>query len=146
MNRPAIDDLLGSILSTWYESVAEWMPPGQLSAVTCISCRSSALAAVITVGEWPHELMHQLASAYDEAIIIVTESLETETETEIVAKRDAHARECPLPIGECVRQHVTSEIASQATDLLDVLNECVTPRLDDWISSQAITLTPHLRG
>jgi len=146
VNRPAIDDLLASILSSWYESVAEWMPPGQLSAATCSSCRGSALADVISIGEWPHDLMHQLATQYEEAIGIISESLEAETDPEIVAKRDAHALGCPDGIAGCVRAHVISELHDQRADLLDVLCECVTPRLDEWVSSQAISLTPHLRG
>ena len=78
MNRPAIDDLLGSILSTWYESVAEWMPPGQLSATTCTTCSSTALACAVDVWRWPHDLTHQLGLMLESAIVTITESLEFE--------------------------------------------------------------------
>ena len=124
MNRPAIDDLLGSILSTWYESVAEWMPPGQLSAATCTSCRASLLGSVVELAAWPHDLMHQLSASLDSAI-------ETIAETQPV---------------DAARDHVQAHLMGQTSDLMDVLNECVTPRLDDWISAQAMSLTPHLRG
>lgn len=146
MNRPAIDDLLGSILSTWYESVAEWTPPGQLSADTCTECRATALADTVDLSEWPHDLMHQLATSLEAAIVIIADSLETETDPKVVGKRDAHLDECEQPLELCVRDYVARETARWSADLLDVLTECVTPRLDHWISSQTMSLTPHLRG
>lgn len=124
MNRPAIDDLLGSILSTWYESVAEWAPPGQLSPMTCTQCRSSLLSEIMDVAWWPHDLMHQLSTALDSAVETISES--------------QHPSDA--------RDHVFTHLSTQMVDVVDVLNECVTPRLDEWISSQALSLTPHLRG
>lgn len=100
------------------------MPPGQLSAATCTSCRESLLAEVLDVSAWPHDLMHQLNASLNSAI-------ETIAETHFV---------------DDARDNVKTHLIAQAGDLLDVLHECVTPRLDDWISSQVIRLTPHLRG
>lgn len=146
MNRPAIDDLLGSILSTWYELVAEWMPPGQLSSETCGTCDSTALAFAVDISRWPHDLMHQLAMSLEGAILTITESLETETDPYVIAKRDEHLAQCPQSMPLCVRDFVIKELTARTAEIEDVLEECVSPRLDEWISSQARGVTPHLRG
>jgi hypothetical protein len=122
------------------------MPPGQLSPATCVECRTSTLNAVIDTGNWPHDLMHQLGTALDGAAVTITESVEIDTDPRIREKFDAHMSECSRPMIDCVRDYVAKQIRTHTVDLLDVLDECVTPRLDDWISSQAISLTPHLRG
>lgn len=146
VNRPAIDDLLGSILSTWYESVAEWMPPGQLSADTCAECRSTALAFSFDMLAWPHELMHQLGASLDGAIAIITESLTDETDPVVLRRRDEHLATCPQPLDLCVRDYVIREISERKEELTDVLEQCVTPRIDEWVLAQPFTLTPRLRG
>lgn len=115
MNRPAIDDLLGGILSGWYQSVAEWTPPGLTSGRTCQSCRSSVLAEAIEIEDWPHELVHQLADLLESAALQSFDSL---------ARPSTSFRSVRDYIGERVRVH--------APDLLDVLNECAAPRLDEW--------------
>ena len=132
MNRPAIDDLLGTILSTWYESVAEWMPPGQLSAATCTACHNTGLAGVVDASRWPHDLMHQLVMSLDSALRNIAGAPEVGAD--------------PFVTQGSVRYIVMSEMIARTAEIEDVLEQCISPRLDDWISRQAISLTPHLRG
>jgi len=146
VNRPAIDDLLGSILSAWYESVAEWMPPGQLSTDTCSTCPESVLAQAITVADWPHDLMHQLATEIETAIAIIAESLMTETDEYVIAKIQEHRAVCSKDIPGCTKEFVGRELVSWSDDLIDVLSECVTPRIDEWISGSFERVVPPYRG
>ncbi len=122
MNRSAIHDLLGSVLCAWYESVAEWRPPGRLGATTCTTCRSSLLASKFDVSQWPHDLMHQLAIDLDTAAAAVNDSLE---EDRNLGRRIA--RDTPS---------VADEFSLHIGDIGDVLAECVAPRLDAWVSAE----------
>ncbi len=132
MNRSAIDDLLGGILSGWYESVADWVPPGHASARTCTTCGSSILADVVDVADWPHDLMHQLAGAVETAFLQILDSL------------------VPPPVAsyDAVRRFMVDWLGGNSDDLLDVLRECVAPKLDEWVASElerAFATVDHLR-
>ena len=126
MNRLAIDDLLGGILSGWCESVADWAPPGQGSTHTCTTCPGSILAGVMDVTAWPHDVMHQLATSLD------------------IAAEEIHAHLGEQPIDdcnygssrECVHRYVVDTVTAKLADLLDVLVECVEPRLADFTSRE----------
>ncbi len=122
MNRTAIHDLLCGILSGWYESVADWTPPGQGSRRTCVACRDSLLSGVIPTAEWPHDLMHQLAESFESAALQIFDSIE-------VNPVDACEDGASL---ECVRTHVAAYLRTHAVDILDVLDECVTPRVEEF--------------
>ncbi|MDO7882843.1 hypothetical protein [Antiquaquibacter soli] len=118
MNRPAINDLLGGILSGWYESIAEWMPPGQWGADTCALCRTSLLADCVETSEWPHELIHQLASTLESLSLQVFDSLTVNGSFEEV------------------REYIASRVRDSADDLRDVLAECVEPRVEAWAQGE----------
>lgn len=122
MNPRAIDDLLCTVLSTFYRSAAAWMPPGRLSDHTCTICATSLLSEAVEVGRWPHELMHDLAR-----------SLET-----VAAQiADAYDDEEPNPDavdGFAAIAVVRAAIAEHSADILDVLRECVEPRLEEYLA------------
>lgn len=125
MNRLAIDDLLGGILSAWYESVADWTPPGQGSAEVCLLCPDSILAGVLDTQAWPHDLMHQLAMALDDASVQIYESLDSQP-----------IDECSYGSSfACVRRYVADTITANRADVTDVLTECVTPKLDAYVAN-----------
>ena len=121
MNRPAISDLLGTILSGWYASVAEWVPPGRLGPHTCTACSDSLLARVVDVRAWPHDLIHQLAVDLTEAAEEIADSMAEDLLAVGGTLRDEDRR---------ARRIVLATIAEHADDITDVLGECVTPRLD----------------
>lgn len=122
MNNTAIDDLLCGIVSGWYESVADWTPPGQTSGATCAACADTLLARVIDVREWPHDLMHQFAAELESASLHILDARHGYG----TADGDAAAL-------EEVRDYVAAAITRQAEDILDVLEQCVTPRLDAYV-------------
>jgi len=119
VNRLAIDDLLGGILSGWCETVADWTPPGQGSAHVCTTCANSILVTVMDVTEWPHDIMHQLASSLDSAALDIYAALDSQP-----------IDECNYGSSrECVRRYVADTVTARLADLSDVLVECVEPRL-----------------
>lgn len=122
MNRTAIDDLLRGIVSGWYESAADWTPPGQLSGATCGACDDTLLAQVIEVRRWPHDLMHQLAADLESASLHILD-----------ARHDRDAPVADPSALDDVRAYVAGAIARQVDDILDVLEQCVSPRLDDYV-------------
>ncbi len=115
MNRSAIDDLLHTTLSRWYESLADWAPPGRLSAATCTSCHRSPLAQHLEVEEWPHDLVHQLVALLGDLHGQVSSSVP-----------DGAARDRALG-------HLRARIREHSCDVLDVLVECVEPRVQAWV-------------
>ncbi len=121
MNRPAIHDLLGTILSGWYARVAEWVPPGRLGPHTCTACTDSLLARVVDSRAWPHDLIHQLAVDLTEAAEEIADSMAEDLLAVGGTLRDEDRR---------ARRIVLATIAEHADDITDVLHECVTPRLD----------------
>ena len=126
MNRLAIDDLLGSILSSWFESAAEWTPPGQGSTHTCTTCSTSILAGVMDAAAWPHEVMHQLAASLDVAAEEIYEHLDEQP-----------IDECDYGSSrECVRRYVSDTAGARLADIIDVLVECVEPRLADFVANE----------
>lgn len=127
MNRLAIDDLLGGILSGWCESVADWTPPGQGSPHTCTTCHTSILAGVMDVTAWPHEVMHQLASALDDAADEIYVYLDSRSTDRVVLGSSR----------ESVRRYVADTVTAQRADLLDVLVECVESRIAEFTSREA---------
>ncbi len=120
MNRSDIDDLLGSLLSGWYESIADWVPPGRGSAQLCVSCPSSILVQAVDVSEWPHDLVHQLAESLESALLQIVDSLP----------------EPPTLSYRHVEAYLASRVLRHAADLQDVFRECVEPRLDAWATAE----------
>lgn len=127
MNRRAIHDLLGTILSTWYQSAAAWVPPGVLSAETCTTCSTSLLADAIDVSVWPHDLMHDLAASLNTAVDQISDSW---ADDGCVDGYDEDGRRM------CVFTLVHTEVVGHREDLLDVLSECVEPKLVDYLAEE----------
>jgi len=127
VNRPAIDDLMDTLLSTWYHKVAAWVPPGRLSGETCTLCRTSTVADVIDIAGWPHDLIHELVTAVDRAIIEISESF---ADDGVEALPDASVVPCAMAA-------VHATIAEHADDLVDVLTECVEPKVSEYVSAQS---------
>ena len=121
MNSRAIDDLLGTILAQWYGTVALWAAPGGLSEVTCVTCHIGMVSAVTDHTAWPHDLMHALNSALESAATEITESMAEEESG------------CPSADHRRARELLIGSLIDHVPDLLDVLRECVTARLDRYV-------------
>jgi hypothetical protein len=79
------------------------------------------LASKFDVAQWPHDLMHQLANDLEAAAAAINDSLEEDLGTGRQLERDTPS--------------VADEFSLHLGDIADVLAECVSPRLDAWISA-----------
>lgn len=131
MNRSAIDDLVGSIVCNWYGSAAQWNPPGRLDAHTCQSCPTAIVASVIDVAVWPHELMHDLTAALERAAAEIAASLESDPD---------HWPSADVAGDAQIR--VRDSIVQHREDILDVLTQCVEPRLENWLHAELTRAMP----
>ncbi|MEQ1736289.1 MAG: hypothetical protein ABL886_07800 [Rhodoglobus sp.] len=126
MNPRAIDDLLSTMLAGFYRSAAAWTPPGRLSDRTCVTCSTSLLSEAIDTWRWPHDLMHDLTTSLTTVVAQIADSF-------------ADADQCGLSPGEAELPAVVlvrSALAQHRLDVLDVLAECVEPRLDAYVASE----------
>ena len=130
MNPRAIDDLLGTVLASFYHSAAAWAPPGELSDRTCATCSASLLSETIEIWRWPHDLMHRLAVSLSTVVDQVEDSLEDSL---------ANADRCEPARGDenaLATAIVRSAIIQHRADVLDVLAECVEPGLHAYLESE----------
>ncbi len=115
MNALAIDDLLSTTLYSWYTDVSQWVPGSPESLRPCGECHWE-LAAIITVGDWPHELVDALVAAIDGVVRHVAESFQ-----EGGVGADAATAQA--------REVVMGELVDHTDDIRDVLEQCIPYRL-----------------
>lgn len=127
MNQESVDDFIGTLLYGWYARASLWMPPGD-RAQSCAVCEGSALASVIPVDRWPHDLIHQLTTSLITAEAHVRISLSEERSAYRTADPVTWLRNRPHP---AARRMVVASIVARSAEVLDVLEECVRYRLDD---------------
>jgi hypothetical protein len=118
MNKPAIDDLLSTTLYSWYSDVAQWMPQSPESTEPCEDCHAD-LAPIVDVQAWPHELMDGLAAAIEGIVRHVALSFQEDGDDDAVASVRA-------------REIVMAGVAARASDVRDVLEQCVVYRLQAY--------------
>ncbi len=128
MNPRAIDDLLSTVLSAFYRSAAAWTPPGRVSEGTCTNCSSSLLSELIDTWRWPHDLMHDLASSLTALVGQIAES-------SVDADRPRPPEPDDLALAAA---SVRRALAPYRIDILDVLIQCVEPRLDAYLRSESL--------
>lgn len=133
MNRSAIRDLLGSVLSAWCRSVAEWTPPGALSSEQCGTCHASLAAQTLDFSAWPHGLVHELATSIETTIAQISESIAEDAMVE--GSRPTFSADDRR--GQSLRQFVLAVVVEHSADMVDVLTECVEPRLDVYVRGEA---------
>lgn len=133
MNRSAIRDLLGSVLSTWCRSVAEWTPPGALSGEQCSTCHASLAGRALDLSAWPHGLVHELVTSIETTIWQVSESIAEDAMFE--GSRPTFSIDDRR--GQSLRQFVLAVVMEHRADMVDVLTQCVEPRLDAYVREEA---------
>ena len=120
MRAPAIDDHVTTKLYAWYTIVSEWEPPGDGFTGICVECTQSALACRIDVSAWPHDVIH-----------VLVQSL-----TAVVADVQASYDEEGVGDAELARAAVSETIARHAVDIEDVLEQCLSERLQSYLTAQ----------
>ena len=151
MNR-ALSDLLDSSLDGWYGYLSTWQPPGTTGWQVCDLCTSSPYSTVIGLAEWPHDVGHVLVRTLTSAADHVFESLADLSENrwrpaldgreptvmELAARRDALERHAVLLVLKGVARHTDS--------MINVLEECVTPRLERYVAIESELFLRALQG
>ena len=120
MQALAIDDHVTTKLYAWYTIVAEWEPPGEGFTGICDDCVESALACRVDLAAWPHDVIH-----------VLVESLRTV----IADVNDSFAEE---GVGDAAlaRSVVSDTLSRHAADINDVLEQCLSERLQTYLTSQ----------
>ena len=121
MRAPAIDDHVTTKLYAWYTVVAEWEPPGEGFTGICRDCTESALACRIDVAAWPHDVIH-----------LLVESLNTVV-ADVQASYDEEGRTGDLTLA---RAAVSESLGRHAADIEDVLVQCLSERLQSYLTAQ----------
>lgn len=124
MQAPAIDDHVTTKLYSWYTIVSEWEPPGEGFTGICEECTASALACTIDILAWPHDVIHLLVQSLRSAIADV---------------QDSYCEECSWDSAaapEVARQAVADALARHASDIEDVLDQCLSERLQEYLTQQ----------
>lgn len=122
-----VDDYIDGILSSWYTRAALWIPTGRPLDARCDLCHESALAEVIDLTFWPHDLVHHLVLAVAGAVQHVGASLSEELSP--LDPRGAISIE-----RTAARGMVIASLSAHSDEMLDVLEQCVRYRLDDFES------------
>lgn len=132
MQAPAIDDHVSAKLYAWYTLVSAWEPPGEGFQGICTECAESALACTIDVAAWPHDVIHPLVESLRSAIADV---------------EDSYCEECPWDSesAEVARGAVADTLARYAADIEDVLQQCLSERLQAYLTGQADRIESELR-
>lgn len=133
MQAPAIDDHVSTKLFAWYTIVSAWEPPGAASAGICAECAESALACAIDIAAWPHDVVHTLVESLRSAIADVEDSYREECEWD--------AASAPA----VARRAVADILVRYAPDIEDVLEQCLSERLQSYLTSQAQAVESEIR-
>lgn len=125
MQAPAIDDHVSTKLFAWYTIVSAWEPPGEGFEGICAECAESSLAGAIDISAWPHDVIHTLVESLRSAVYDV---------------QDSYCEECgwdPDATPELARRAVADTLVRYAADIEDVLEQCLSERLQSYLSAQA---------
>lgn len=117
MQAPAIDDHVTTKLYEWYTIVSRWEPSGEVFSGSCAECSESALVCAVDVTAWPHDVIHPLVVSLRGAIDDVQCSYVEERAGDA---GNARAR---------ARLAVVGTVAPHTSDILDVLEQCLSERL-----------------
>lgn len=125
MQAPAIDDHVSAKLYAWYTIVSAWEPPGTGFEGICAECAESALACAIDIFAWPHDVIHTLVESLRSAIADVQDSYREECQWD--------ADSAP----EVARRAVADTLVRYAADIEDVLEQCLSERLQAYLTLEA---------
>lgn len=124
MQATAIDDHVTTKLYSWYTAVSEWKPPGEGFVGICTECAESTLAEIVDLSAWPHHVMHLLVESLRAAVRDVQDSYAEECEWDAQAAPAVAHRS----VAEALRRY--------AADIQDVLDECLSERIQNYLTAQ----------
>jgi hypothetical protein len=133
----ALADYMSTILCDWYRHLAGWNPSDSSVTDTCENCAASPFRDHPTVAMWPHDVVHPLLGALDLAsknvIEFVSDSLTTSGHhggiVPAIAPRDRAIVRYSTTI-------VLNALTTYSFDIHDVLDQCVAPKLDDFVQAE----------
>jgi len=128
MHQLPLDEILGATLESWYARVAEWVPPGIASDGRCAECGASPAAAILSDRLWPHSIVHELT--------VVLAILERQLSESLVEDRLEWVGNSPVSVSTEIRAVLVDRVSAAQGDIVDVLEKCLQPRLDAWVSGQ----------
>jgi hypothetical protein len=120
-----LEEILSATLECWYARVAEWAPPGAAIAGSCRDCAASVAAPIFDGQLWPHSIVHELTVALAILESRVSESLSEE-------RFGSAASRSPEVVMDA-RRLVVNGVRAASGDIVDVLEQCLRPRLDAWV-------------
>ncbi|MCY7411760.1 MAG: hypothetical protein LH471_01770 [Salinibacterium sp.] len=128
MHQLPLDEILGAALETWYARVTEWVPPGIAIDRLCTECDSSTAATILENHLWPHSIVHELT--------VVLAILERQLSESVAEDRLERARSSSVAVSVEVRAVLAARVLAAREDIVDVLEQCLRPRLDAWVAGQ----------
>ena len=144
MRMPAIDDHVTTALHAWYTEVAIWSPPGEFTTGICADCRASALAQAVDIEVWPHDIIHRFVTMLAAVQRDVSESYREEQEERMLVPESGEALRFRLGANAGLgRRAVAALIARHSRDIVDVLEQCISERMLDYVSAQAEGTEPE---
>jgi len=131
MHQIPLDEILGATLESWYARVAEWVPPGVAIDGQCADCATSPAAATLSNRLWPHSIVHELTLAL--AV------LERQLSESLAEDRLEWAGNSSVAVSTEVRAVLADRVSAAQEDIVDVLEQCLQPRLEAWVARELAT-------
>jgi len=128
MHQLPLDEIVGAALESWYARVAGWSPPGSAIDRHCAECGSSPAATILENQLWPHSIVHELT--------VVLAILERQLSESVAEDRLERARHSSVAVSIEVRAVLAARVLAVQEDIVDVLEQCLRPRLDAWVAGQ----------
>ena len=138
----AMRDLLESTLDNWYAYLSAWQLPSVNSRAVCELCSDSPFGTVVELNEWPHDVAHLLVRDLTSVVRHVRVSLEELDELNSFAALEARTLTLEeraarsVVLGRHAETLVLAGVAEHAGLMRDVLQECIAPRLDAYLSAE----------
>jgi len=128
MHQLPLDEILGATLESWYARVTEWVPPGVAIDGQCADCATSAAAATLSNRLWPHSIVHELT--------IALAVLEKQLSESLAEDRLEWVGNSSVAVSIEVRALLADRVSAAQGDIVDVLEQCLQPRLDAWVAGE----------
>jgi hypothetical protein len=132
--NPILIDYLESILNSWYGYLARWDAPGAGGDDLCELCTNSPFVDGAGLADWPHDVTHPFIEELDLAVAEVRDWYRAEVSIPSTAPSiDAPVATPPMDGAVAA---VYRLVAQRSSAIADVLNECIEPKLQSYVSGE----------